>query len=154
MLQDEIIKIGEYFRGIEYFNDALMVKVQFPFNWVVYPSENNLIKPAKSETLNGEYYYYGDMNSVTLDEIFNLIKETIDANKNAELKVQLLNNKIAELKELFSKTPYEKLVMLKYIFDEPVINKKPKRKYNRKKKEESEIKVEQQNNEEEKKEQE
>ena len=26
MLQEEIMKLGEYFRGIEYFNDDLIVK--------------------------------------------------------------------------------------------------------------------------------
>ena len=45
MLQDEIIKLGEYFRGIEYYNDAIIVKVNFPIRWLVYPSANGFIKP-------------------------------------------------------------------------------------------------------------
>ena len=39
MLQEEIMKLGEYFRGIEYFNDALIVKVQFPIQWKVFPTK-------------------------------------------------------------------------------------------------------------------
>jgi hypothetical protein len=135
MLQDEIMKLGDYFRGIEYFNDALIVKVNFPPRWQVYPSSDGNIKPAKSEKSQGEYYYYGDMNKVSLDDIFGIIKETIDANKDAELKIQLLNNKMAELEDVFRKNPYEKLLNLKFIIEE-VKQEKPKRKYTKKKKKE------------------
>ncbi len=133
MLQDEIMKLGDYFRGIEYYNDALIVKVNFPPRWQVYPSKDGNIKPAKSESNVGEYYYYGNMNKVSLDDIFGVIKETIEANKDAELKIQLLNDKANELKELFKTTPYEKLLGLKFVIEEPKVEK-PKRKYNKKKK--------------------
>ncbi len=137
MLQDEITKLGDYFRGIEYFNDALIVKVNFPPRWQVYPSIDGNIKPAKSEKAVGEYFYYGNMNKVSLDEIFALIQETIEANKDAELKIQLLNNKVNELKELFKRETYDRLASLKFIIDEAK-EKKPKRKYTKKKKEEKE----------------
>ena len=133
MLQDEIMKLGYYFRGIEYYNDALIVKVNFPPRWQVYPSKDGNIKPAKSESNAGEYYYYGNMNKVSLDDIFGVIKETIEANKDAELKIQLLNDKANELKELFKTTPYKKLLGLKFVIEEPKVEK-PKRKYNKKKK--------------------
>lgn len=133
MLQDEIMKLGDYFRGIEYYNEALIVKVNFPQRWQVYPSKDGNIKPAKSEKAVGEYYYYGNMNVVTLDDIFGVIKETIEANKDAELKIQLLNEKANELKELFKTTPYDKLLGLKFVLEE-VKAEKPKRKYTKKKK--------------------
>jgi len=133
MLQDEILKLGDYFRGIEYFNDALIVKVNFPPRWQVYPSEDGNIKPAKSEKSTGEYFYYGDMNKVSLDDIFSIIKETIDANKDAELKIQLLNDKVNELKELFKRETFDKLLRLKFVIEEDK-EKKPKRKYTKKKK--------------------
>jgi len=137
MLQDEIMKLGDYFRGIEYFNEALIVKVNFPPRWQVYPSIDGNIKPAKSDNTTGEYYYYGDMNKVSLDDIFGLVKETIEANKDAELKIGLLNDKITELKELFRSTPYDKLVNLKYVIEETKAEK-PKRKYTKRKKKEEE----------------
>ena len=137
MLQDEILKLGDYFRGIESFNEALIVKVNFPQKWQVYPSKDGNIKPAKSDNAVGEYFYYGNMNTVTLDDIFGLIKETIEANKDAELKIHLLNDKANELKELFKSNPYEKLLNLKFVIEEPKAEK-PKRKYTKKKKKEEE----------------
>ena len=136
MLQDEILKLGDYFRGIEYFNDALIVKVNFPTRWQVYPSIDGNIKPAKSDNAVGEYFYYGDMNKVSLDDIFGLIEETIEANKDAELKIQFLNEKVIELKELFKREPYERLSRLKFVIEDEVKEKKTKRKYTKKKKEE------------------
>ena len=133
MLQDEIMKLGDYFRGIEYFNDALIVKVNFPPRWQVYPSIDGNIKPAKSDNTTGEYYYYGDMNKVSLDDIFALINETIEANKDAESKIHLLNEKVIELKELFKRETFERLSNLKFVIEEPK-QEKPKRKYTRKKK--------------------
>lgn len=133
MLQEEIMKLGEYFRGIEYFNDALIVKVQFPVQWKVFPTKDGFIKPANGDT-QGEYFYYGNSNNVTLDDIFGVISETIALNKDAELKVQFLIDKRKELDELFKSTPFDKLKTLKFVFEEPKIEK-PKRKYNKKKKE-------------------
>lgn len=137
MLQDEIMKLGDYFRGIEYYNDALIVKVNFPPRWQVYPSSDGNIKPAKSERVQGEYYYYGDMNKVSLDDIFGVIKETIEANQDAELKIQFFNEKMNELKEIFKKTSYEELLNLKFIIEEKK-PEKPKRKYTKRKKKEEE----------------
>jgi len=129
MLQDEILKIGEYFRGIEYFNKAIIVKVTFPPKWQVFPSKDGLIKPAKNE--DGLYYYYGNNEEVTIDDIFNVIKETIDVNKDTESKIQFLVEKRRELDEIFKTTPFEKLTRLRFVFDD---EEKPKRKYTKRKK--------------------
>lgn len=145
MLQDEIMKLGDYFRGIEYFNDALIVKVNFPPRWQVYPSIDGNIKPAKSDNTTGEYYYYGDMNKVSLDDIFALINETIEANKDAESKIHLLNEKVIELKELFKRETFERLSNLKFVIEEPK-QEKPKRKYTRKKKVEEKVVVAEETN--------
>lgn len=135
MLQEEITKLGEYFRGIEYYNDAIIVKVIFPLRWQVYPSIDELIKPARSDQQQGMYFYYGDANKVTLDDIFGLIEETIYANKDAEQKIQLLNQKRAELDEVFKHETYERLLHLQFVINDPQkAENKQKRKYTRKKK--------------------
>ena len=132
MLQDEILKLGEYFQSIEYYGKALIVKVKFPPKWSVFPSEDNEIKPANGD-VEGVYFYYGDSEKgVKLEDIFNLINKTIAMNKSVVLKIELLKTKIAELKELFANTSLEELKTLKFVFDKP----KKKRNYKRKNKEE------------------
>ena len=120
-----------YFRGIEMYNDAIMVKVAYPNNWKAYPSDDDKIKvtPSDDGTLT---YYYADSNESTYEEMFDLIEDTIKANQDIFLKLKLLKDKVEELKELFSNTSYDDLVNLQFVIGK---SKKEKRKYTRKKKE-------------------
>lgn len=122
-----------YFRGVEMYNEALMVKVVYPDRWKAYPSDDGRIKVTPSDSDPNLTYYYADSNDTTYEDMFDLIEQTIKANKDIVLKLKLLREKGEELKELFSKLPYEELLTLKFV-TEKVSSTKPKRKYNRKKK--------------------
>lgn len=132
-VEDYISKIGEYFEGIERYNDALIVRVKLPERWGTYPSSDERIKVAKSEEVPNEYYYYGSSNDVNLEDIFQLILETIQMNKDVLLKIELLKEKVQELKELFDTKPLDELKTLKFVTEKPK-KAKAKRKYTRKKK--------------------
>lgn len=129
-LQDRISGISDYFKGIEMYNGALIVKVIFPKKWNVTNSYDGTIKVAQSDSVPTEYYYYGDSAMSTYDDIFDLIEETVSANESALLKLELLKRKVEELKELFSKEEmtYEKLEQLEFTF-----KAKPKQKAKKKK---------------------
>lgn len=131
--EDYISKIGEYFEGIERYNDALIVRVKLPERWGTYPSSDERIKVAKSEEVPNEYYYYGSSNDVNLEDIFQLILETIQMNKDVLLKIELLKEKVQELKELFDTKPLDELKTLKFVTEKPK-KAKTSRKYTRKKK--------------------
>ena len=47
--------------------------------------------------------------------MFDLIEETIRANNEIVLKLQLLKTKVEELKELFSQLPYDELKTIKFV---------------------------------------
>ena len=123
-----------YFRGIEMYNEALIVRVVLPPKWRAYNSNDGRIKAAPSENVANEYYYYANSENTTYEDIFDLIEETIKANNDIVLKMKLLRDKGEELKELFSRLPYEELVTLKFVTEKPKEDK-PKRKYTKKKKE-------------------
>lgn len=133
MLQDRITNLGTYFRGIESYNDALIVKVLFPEKWGVYDSADGTIKTVKSEDTVNEYFYYGDSHEVDLETIFDLIDETIEMNKSVLKKIELLRNKVEELKELFDNKSLQELETLKFVTEKPK-TPKAKKKYTRKKK--------------------
>ena len=86
------------------------------------------IKVAKSEEVPNEWFYYSDYTYTVIDEIFDLIEETIDMNLSAIERLGLFNQKMEELKELFANEPLSKLKTLSFHFEE----EKPKR--NKKKK--------------------
>lgn len=132
-LQERMNDMKPYFRGIEMYNEALIVRVMFPNKWKAYNSADERIKVTPSETNANEVFYYADSENTNYEDIFDLIEETIKTNKDVFLKIKLLKDKIDELKELFSKISYEELLTLRFETDKS--NKtKPKRKYNKKKK--------------------
>lgn len=131
-LKDRINNISEFFRGMEIMNDTIIVRVQYGRKWGAYPSEDGQIKVAKSEETMDEWFYYADSDAVEMDEVFDLIDETIQMNKNTLAKVNLLKEKIEELKSLFENERLERLETLQFVLqDKP----KEKRKYTKRKKE-------------------
>lgn len=124
MLQERINKISQYFRSMEMTNGVIIIKVQYNNKWGVYPSDDNKIKVAKSEDTPNEWFYYGNFNDITVDDIFDLIENTIEMNLSAAAKLELLNSKFEELKNLFATESLERLSTLKFVLS----NKKSYRK--------------------------
>ena len=141
MLQDKIELIKPYFRSLETYNDALIIRVQFPPKYAVFPSDDGKIKAAPSDQKAYEYFYYGDGNEVSLEDIFDFIKNTIEVNQSLEIKAKLLVEKAKELQELFEVTPLEKLKTLKFAMED-VKKPKAKRKYTKRKKAQENVKEE------------
>ena len=141
VLQNNIETIKPYFRSLETYNEALIIRVQYPAKWAVFPSDDGRIKVAPSDQTAYEYFYYGDGGHVSLDDIFNFIKETIEVNESLEEKAKLLAQRAKELQELFETTPLERLKTLKFVMDEAK-NTKTKRKYTRRKKDQENAKEE------------
>ena len=129
-LQERMNDMKPYFRGIEMYNEALMVKVTYPDRWKAYPSDDGRIKVTPSDTDPNLTYYYADSNDTTYEEMFDLVEQTIKANKDIVLKLKLLKEKGEELKELFSRLGYEELQTLRFVTEQ----EKPKRKYTKRKK--------------------
>ena len=83
-------------------NQMFIVRVQYNSRWGTYPSEDDKIKVAKSEDTLGEWYYYANYDDVDIDDIIDLIEDTVRVNQNAVKKVELLSKKVEELKALFA----------------------------------------------------
>ena len=64
-------------------NGILIIKVQFEEKWGVYPNQAETIKVAKSTETPNEWYYYGDFEVISFDEIFDLIEDTVIINSSA-----------------------------------------------------------------------
>lgn len=74
--------------------------VHFPEKWDAYPSDDNRILVQAAE--DGSYFYVGEVDSVEYDDIIRLIKDTIEINMEAERKCAMFQEKVNELREIFS----------------------------------------------------
>ena len=119
-LRDRINKNIEYDPSVEMTGGLNIVRVEFPDKWRVYSNDNETIKVAQSETTANEWFYYANAES--------LIEHTVKFNKEMSLKIKLLNEKIDELKELFSDKDLEELKTLEFITSKPKKRKNTKKK--------------------------
>lgn len=138
-LQDRMNSLKPYFKAVEMYNEALIVRVVYPSNWTAYGSADERIKVTPSDTNPNETYYYGSSEETSYDEMFDLIEETIHANNEINLKLQLLHDKGEELKELFSRLPYEELKTLEFVTSSK--KKNNKKRGSRKKKVEDNVEI-------------
>ena len=97
-LQEKIKNIQAYFQGIEIKGNLYITKIIYPDKWRAYPSKDGLINATRAETVDNLWFYYANVDEVELDDIFDLVEETIETNESAEKKVDLLRNKMLELK--------------------------------------------------------
>lgn len=127
-LRDRINQNIEYDPSVEMTGGLNIVRVKFPDKWRVYSNDNETIKVAQSETTANEWFYYANAESVDVDDIFDLIEHTVKFNKEMSLKIKLLNEKIDELKELFSDKDLDELKTLEFITSKPKKRKNTKKK--------------------------
>lgn len=125
-IQNRIKNIEPYFKGLEYISNYILVKVFYKTNWNVLPSNNENVKISQDDNDKNLYYYYTDKSN-DCNIIFDLIDKTVKFNMESEDKVNLLKEKVEELRKLFLEYDISTLKKLKFSFD-------TKRKYTKKSK--------------------
>jgi hypothetical protein len=130
-LQERIKKNEAYFRGMEIVNNTAIIKVLYGEKWGAYPSQDEHIKVAKSDDVPNEWFYYADYTYTIIDEIFDLIEETINMNLSAIERLHLFNQKMEELKEIFANETLDKLKTIQFKFEEKKSKRKKSKKQNK-----------------------
>lgn len=119
MLQKRIDKISKYFKSMELTNGTFIVSVIYEPKWGVFPSEDEKIKVTPSDDVADEWFYYAKSSEKSIDEVFDLIDETIDSNLAAAEKYKLLIEKFDELKKMFAEEDLDRLKTLRFVLNKP-----------------------------------
>lgn len=118
-----------YVNGIDIIEEYYVVRVTYKPTWSVHESNNkSIIVSNVNDTMDGEYVYVGKKSDVEIEEIYDEISLTVEINRNAEKKFELLNQKILELKSIFAQETYEKLLDLTFVFEQQKPTKKKTKK--------------------------
>lgn len=115
-LQQQLDALQPYIIGIRYVNGLPLVDVVFKEGWTLPTSET--ITRTKGDDAMNYYMIYSDKDGIGLDELLLYVQTTIQLNLEKELKLELLKDKVNELKEIFKKVPLNKLKKLKFVLDE------------------------------------
>lgn len=116
---EQINKLSEYGISISVVSGTMIISLSYPKNWTILNPDD---KSTNILSEDGRTYYWSN-DGKTSENIFSLIKETIEHNKDIEKKSILFKEKIKELQNIFVNESYEELKNIEFKF---------KRKYKRK----------------------
>jgi hypothetical protein len=118
-LQDKkFVSLSEYNIGLQTYQGNFVISLKYPDNWAVIEPTDKNIQFMRDEETAGVYYYVVsvDGGDEKLNGVFDAIDETIMYNMELQEKVELLNQKITELRDLFVEYPISKLRNLEFTF--------------------------------------
>lgn len=111
-----IKKLGEYFNSmsIEGENGIIYVRVNFPKGWGCSEvTEHNFNVTAVKDEIPGFFYFYTETD-LGVERIFDAIEYNIKFNQDAQDKVNLLREKIEQLKKIFEEEDISVLKTLEF----------------------------------------
>jgi hypothetical protein len=105
-----------YVIGIRYEKGLQIVDVVFKEGWIV--PESTIVSKIKGDEGMNYYMLYSEKEGVGIDELFEYVSITIQANVEREKKHDLLKQTVAVLKDIFAKNSLTRLKKLKFTFGE------------------------------------
>ena len=115
-LNEYLTDYKEYLKGITIEQENIFVNVVFNNEWTILKSTNENVKCRPSKQGNGEWFFYGNMNTISLDDITEVINENIRFNQEINTRKEVLEKKKIELTKLISEAPINKLESLRFTF--------------------------------------
>ena len=125
--EEKLKELSSYDIAFEVKQGYYHFSLKYPNNWNIIVSENDNIY---IEQRNDVCHYIASTDNTTIDDIFNVINETIEYNTDLEKKLQLFKEKVAKLQELFSVETYQRLKTIEFVFpkQKKTVKKKTKQK--------------------------
>ena len=128
-INDRIKNISEYFvsMNVAAENGIIYVLVNFPQRWACSElTEYNFnVTAVRAETPTSFYFFTSMENG--FDKVFDAIEYNINFNKEAQIKVSLLKEKIDELKDIFENEDIETLKTLEFKYKKKKIKNTKKK---------------------------
>lgn len=115
-LKDRIEKLNTYFdsMNVSAENNIIYVRIAFPKGWGISEvTEHNYNVRAIRDDIPGYFYFLAEME-IGFDKIFDAIEYNIKFNEEAQIKVNLLREKIEELKNIFEEEDITVLKTLEF----------------------------------------
>lgn len=122
-LEDILMSLAQYAVGFKVSNGKFIVNITYDKSWTIIQPVDDSIKVMKDS--EQDVYYYVAPVSIGMDQLFSVINDTIDYNRELEKKLELFKKKIEELRELFAQETLSALQNLKFVVEQ---KKKPGRK--------------------------
>lgn len=118
-LNEHLVNLSKYSINFTTVEDYIIISLLFPSKWTINKPLNKNVRFEKIE----ERYYYAISISNNVDEVFDVIYDTIKYNKEVEEKTKLFKEKIEELKNIFANENIEVLKKIEFKIKKKRVNK-------------------------------
>lgn len=109
-LNEQLMRLKDYNVGFNVYEGSVIVNVTYKKGWDIIPVDNSDVEMFCED---GKYYYCMPIDE-DINLIFGIIEDTIKYNQDMEKKIQLFNQKVDELKQLFINESYDSLLSLSF----------------------------------------
>lgn len=109
-LNEQLMRLKDYNVGFNIYEGSVIVNVTYKKGWDIIPVDNSDVEMFCED---GKYYYCMPIDK-DINLIFGFIEDTIKYNQDMEKKIQLFNQKVDELKQLFINESYDSLLSLSF----------------------------------------
>lgn len=113
MHEGKIIELAPYSLEFKIVGQMVLVSLVYPDNWQIVPPANENVKCRE---IKGRFYYKSQIDQTLIDEIFQSIDDTIGYNQDMAAKLEVLNEKVNEMYEIFKHEDLETLKGLKFVY--------------------------------------
>jgi len=127
-LAEKLAPVGAYVVDVMIKQGYNMVKVTYPSGWIATPTDK--VSVEQIPNMPSTWLYWSENSKAGVEDIVDVVADTVVANNNRMLKERLFDSKVEELRKLFDQNGYEALAGLTFVI------KPEKKKRGRKTKEE------------------
>lgn len=120
-LNEQLKRLSDYKVGFNIYEGTIIISVVYPDKWTVLEPKNEKIQTTKDA--DRTYYWIG--MDVNVDDIFQLIDETVAYNREIEEKAALFKAKIVEMQQVFIDNDLDSLRNLEFTLRKKTERKKP-----------------------------
>ena len=117
ILMDKIKQLEEFKPDMSFKDGMFILKLNYKTSWSIIKPNDDTIAYAADENVSGLHWYVCNLDNI--DDLFLLIENTINVNREMEKKINLYKEKVKVLQELFlGDTPYEDLLQIQFVIPE------------------------------------
>ena len=113
-MEKRIERIKDFFKSLQIDDGLYQIIIQLKKDWGIVEDESKKISISKIDPKQNFYCYMGNMDSITLDEMFDFIEKTISFNYEIDSKKELFKEKYNELLNIFASHSLDELKTLTY----------------------------------------
>lgn len=119
-LNEQLIRLSSYKINFNIYEGTVIISLEYPKDWTILEINSSDIQTTSE---NGRQFYWVPLQ-MDVEKVFELIDETIEYNKDIEVKSELFKQKIDEMRKIFLEEDLQTLRTMEFKMKKKKLPKK------------------------------